>query len=146
MILLLVVFAVVLFALTATDKKTNKEIASSREGAKPTQVLTKYKTQRNSEGSVIVEVTPLAVSAKENAVFSVSMDTHSIELNENLKEISILIDDMENEYKAINWDGKEGGHHIEGKLVFPNTKTGARQIKLVIYGIDEIDREFKWDL
>ncbi|MDO8621112.1 MAG: hypothetical protein Q7R31_02420 [Candidatus Levybacteria bacterium] len=145
-IVLLVVFVTALLALILIDKTTKKETVSSKERAKPTQALAKYKTQGNSEGSVIIEVTPLAISTKENVVFGVSMDTHSVELNKNLKEISLLVDDMGNEYKAISWDGGIGGHHLEGTLVFPKVNSEAKEVKLIIYGIAGINREFKWDL
>ncbi len=144
--ILLVVLVVVLLALILLDKKPNKETVSGRERVEPTQVLTKYKTQENSEGSVTVEVTPLVISAKENVIFSVSIDTHSIGLDDNLRDISILFDDMGNKYRAISWDGGTGGHHLEGKLIFPNVSSGTKEIRLIISGLAGIKKEFKWAL
>ncbi|MBI2190320.1 MAG: hypothetical protein HYU49_02145, partial [Candidatus Levybacteria bacterium] len=78
-----------------------------------------YQTQENSQGEVGVAATPVILSSKENTRFSLVLTTHSVDLDYDIKELSILTDDQKNEYKALSWDGGEGGHHLKGTLVFP---------------------------
>lgn len=104
-----------------------------------------YETQVNSQGEVGVAVTPLLFS-KDSSKFSVVLTTHSVELDYSLKEISVLTDDQQNEYKAISWDGGRGGHHLKGNLVFPKVAKNAKTVKLTIKKIDSVDRVFEWNL
>lgn len=111
---------------------------------KPAKTLT-YQTQINEEGEVGVSVTPLLFS-KDSSKFSVVLTTHSVELDYDLKEISVLADDQKNEYRAISWDGGKGGHHLKGTLIFPAFAKNTRVVKLTIKKIDSVDRVFEWNL
>jgi hypothetical protein len=50
------------------------------------------------------------------------------------------------------WDAPRGGHHVEGKLIFPATKDGkpilegATKLTLTIINVDAPTRIFEWDL
>jgi hypothetical protein len=50
------------------------------------------------------------------------------------------------------WDAPLGGHHVEGKLIFPATKDGkpilegATKLTLTIINVDAPTRIFEWDL
>ncbi|KKP31785.1 MAG: hypothetical protein UR21_C0005G0007 [Candidatus Woesebacteria bacterium GW2011_GWC2_31_9] len=63
-------------------------------------------TQTNSEGSVIVEITPPQDILENFNIwrFSVNLNTHSIELTEDLTKISVLIDDKGKIYNPESWD------------------------------------------
>lgn len=78
--------------------------------------------------------------------FRVSLNTHSVAFDKNLKEISVLIDDKEREYKPVSWSGGAGRHHIEGKLVFSPLLPGVKSVTLKISSIADVDRVFKWGL
>lgn len=119
------------------------------------QTTNKYQTQTNSEGQVTVEATPIVLSDKENVKFNVVLNTHSVALEKDLKDTSVLIDDKGNEYKPVSWDGGTGGspreageagHHLEGNLIFPKLSENAKSVKLTIKGIADIDRNFSWNL
>ena len=50
------------------------------------------------------------------------------------------------------WDAPRGGHHVEGKLIFPATKDNmsvlddATKLTLTIINVDAPTRIFEWDL
>lgn len=111
----------------------------------PTPFAPKYQTQENSEGEVIVSVTPVRLSEKENVKFKVSLNTHSVELNYDLKNLAVLTDDNDIEYRPISWDGGVGGHHLEGNLIFPPLSKKVEEVTLKISGISGADRVFKWN-
>lgn len=105
-----------------------------------------YQPQINEKGSVVVEATPLSLSAKDNVSFSVTLTTHSGDLDYDLLAISKLTDNKGNVYSPLSWTGGRGGHHISGKLTFPKLSQGALSVILTISKIDNQDRVFIWDL
>lgn len=50
------------------------------------------------------------------------------------------------------WDAPRGGHHVEGKLIFPATQNGnsildgATKLTLTITNVDAPTRIFEWEL
>ncbi|MCL6096619.1 MAG: hypothetical protein M1444_02995 [Patescibacteria group bacterium] len=131
-------------------KNNQKNISETKTSSKPIQQVqttsSKYAKQQNQEVEVTVEVTPLKLSSKENTVFDVSLNTHSVNLDKSLKDISVLEDNKGNIYNPISWSGGTGGHHIEGQLVFQSLSEGAKSVKLTIKQIGGVDRIFKWSL
>lgn len=105
-----------------------------------------YPKQENQEAEVTVEVTPLKLSSKEDTGFAIVLNTHSVNLDMSLKDMSVLEDDKGNIYNPISWSGETGGHHAEGKLIFPPFSKDAKFVKLTIKQIGGVDRIFKWDL
>lgn len=99
-----------------------------------------FQTLTSNENNVEFQVTPLSTSE-----FQIAIDTHSVELDFDLTQISALYDDAGNTYKPLKWEGSEpGGHHRNGILKFPSIDKNAKSIKLVI--IDSTKREFSWNL
>ncbi|MBI5029263.1 MAG: hypothetical protein HZB51_01955 [Chloroflexi bacterium] len=107
-----------------------------------------FATKNNSGGSVDVAVTPLAISASEPVVFDIVMNTHSVDLSDDMTQIVILRDDTGKEYKPTGWEGGEpGGHHREGNLKFAALSGKPKYIELVIVGLAKVpERVFRWDL
>lgn len=112
-----------------------------------------FEEKENSEGEVTVTVKPLklarynsAPGGKENTVFEVTMETHTVELDKDLKNVSVLVDDKGTEYKPTAWTGGQGGHHIRGNLVFPPVGKDVKSVKLIIRKIDNVERVFEWKL
>lgn len=140
-ILLLLIIVIIVFALGFLIFTWQSRKSSYTEKKEPA-----YKTQQNSEGEVTVEITPLNLSSGENVKFSVLLDTHSVELDKDLKKVAILTDDKGNDYKPISWSGGKGGHHLEGELVFPPFSEKSKSLKLTIRDIAGIDKVFSWDL
>ena len=75
------------------------------------------------------------------------MDTHSVELDQDMTESAVLIDGQDKEYKPIGWEGPSGGHHREGVLVFDPIEPMPKYIELKIKNIGGVtERLFKWNI
>lgn len=123
---ILIVFLSYYFILKSWDIKQNNKQS--------------FQTLTSSQNNVEFQVTPLSPSG-----FQIAMDTHSVDLDFELIEISILHDNLGDEYKPIKWEGSApGGHHRSGILKFPAINKNTKSIKLVIN--DGIEREFNWNL
>lgn len=101
---------------------------------------TSFQTSTSNENNVEFQVTPLSPSE-----FQIAINTHSVELDFDLTQISTVYDDAGNTYKPLKWEGSEpSGHHRNGILKFSSIDKNAKSIKLVI--IDSTKREFSWNL
>ena len=80
--------------------------------------------------------------------FEVRMNTHSVSLDQNIVDISILKDDLGQEYLPVNWNGSPaGGHHRSGVLEFLLLKGNPSSVTLVIQNIANVpERIFKWEM
>lgn len=143
-ILLLVVLGVAIGFLVFI---IGKNIQNLNKPFEPIQTAgNKYLKQENQEAEVTVEVTPLKLSSKENTEFAIVLNTHSVNLDKSLKDISVLEDDKGNIYDPISWSGETGRHHAEGHLIFPPFSKEAKSVKLTIKQVGGADRIFRWDL
>ncbi|MGE5262146.1 MAG: hypothetical protein ACM3S0_02085 [Acidobacteriota bacterium] len=131
-------------APTATSPAASNPAASSASKSSTAA----FEPQSNAGGSVTVDVKPTTLMVGEPVVFDVAMNTHSVDLADDLTKISILRDDAGREYKATAWDGPGGGgHHREGSLKFAALTTKPKYVELVIKGLAQVpERVFKWDL
>jgi hypothetical protein len=107
-----------------------------------------FETQSNSGGSVTVDVQPAAFQVGNPIAFVIAMNTHSVDLSDDLVRISTLRDDSGKEYKPTGWDGPVGGgHHRSGTLTFAALPNKPKFVELVIKGLAGVpERVFKWDL
>ena len=147
-ILLLFIALIVALGALVLKKESNRRAvdnAGSIQKDINKSSKTRYQTKTNSEKEVTVEITPVILSDEENVKFSISLDTHSVALDKDLEDISVLIDDKNYEYKPILWSGEIGGHHLEGNLSFPKLQEGTKSVKLVIKEIGDTDRVFAWN-
>ncbi len=105
-----------------------------------------YKSQTNKESRVRVEVRPVQLGSEQAATFKVRMNTHSVELNQDMVAISVLKDSQDNEYQPLKWDGSPpSGHHRSGTLVFPPLKGKPDFVILIIRDIANVpERIFEW--
>ena len=95
-------------------------------------------TQTNNANNVEFQVTPLSTSE-----FQIVIDTHSVTLDFDLTKISMLQDNLGNNYNPTAWDGSApGGHHRSGILKFPAINSNAKSITLTI--TDSTERVFEW--
>ena len=137
-IVIAVVFAI-LFLINKNNDAANKDNLSliSSDISSDTKI--------NSDNEVTVEVTPID---KINWSFEVVMNTHSIELGEDLTQVSVLVDEDGNEYKPVEWRGDPpGGHHRAGTLIFGEIAPASKSIVLIIRQIGGIaERKFEWVL
>ncbi|MBI5303873.1 MAG: hypothetical protein HY868_17180 [Chloroflexi bacterium] len=102
----------------------------------------------NSGGSVTVDAQLLDFQLGQPLVFDVAMNTHSVELADDMTKVSILRDNAGKEYKPTGWEGAgPGGHHREGKLKFAAMTTKPQYVELVIKDLAKVpERAFRWEL
>ncbi len=107
----------------------------------------------DQQGAIIVEITPLNLdSPTDTFEFDVVMTTHSIDLIMDLATLATLTTDTGISVESSLWDAPLGGHHVEGKLIFPTTKdgkpilAGATKLTLTIINVDAPTRIFEWEL
>ena len=131
---------------TVSGAGASNPSASSASGANSSGAT--FETKSNEGGSVTVDVKPTALAVGEPVAFDVKMDTHSVELNDDMTKIAILRDDSGKEYKAAAWDGPgSGGHHREGVLKFAALTSKPHHVELVIKGLAKVpERIFTWEL
>lgn len=107
-----------------------------------------YERQSSRENMVSVDVIPIALVSGKPVKFEIRMNTHLVNLDQNIVGISILKDDLGREYLPVNWNGSPtGGHHRSGILEFPLLKGNPGSVTLVIQNIANVpERIFKWNL
>ncbi len=110
-------------------------------------------TRTDTQGAVVVEITPVDLrTSGDSLVFSVSLNTHSIDLSMDLAAASTLATDTGLSVSALGWLAPRGGHHVSGELAFPASVDGVRlldgvsMLTLTIMGLDAPERTFIWDL
>ncbi len=108
-------------------------------------------TQTSEAGEVTVTATWLA--ERRAPVFSVVLNTHSVDLDaiDLIALATLKVDD--NEVRPIAWNAAAGGHHREGELTFPTTTADGsavigpetQAIELVIRDVAGVpERTFRW--
>ncbi len=105
-----------------------------------------FSAKSDSQGEVAVEVTPKILEVGKEAIFQVTLNTHSVELDKDLSKISKLKDDLGNEYVPVSWSGGTGGHHLSGDLTFPKIASQAKSVTLTVSEIGGFERTFQWEL
>lgn len=111
-------------------------------------------TRVDNQGAIIFEVTPINLdqAAVEAFEFNIVLTTHSIDLSMDLATTATLSTDTGVTVKSTLWDAPRGGHHVEGKLIFPATQDGksildgATKLTLTITEVDALTRIFEWEL
>lgn len=110
-------------------------------------------TRTDQQGEITVEVTPLNLdNPSDQLEFDVVLDTHSVDLSMDLAALATLTTDTGVTIPATLWDAPRGGHHVEGKLIFPATNDGksildgATKLTLTIVDVDAPSRVFDWQL
>ena len=107
-----------------------------------------YDRQSNNENGVRIDATPVELKAGSEVRFELRMNTHSVELNQDLAAISSLSDNKGNTFQATGWDGSPpGGHHRSGTLSFPALTPGTETVTLIIKGVGkDSERVFTWQV
>lgn len=106
-----------------------------------------YETKKDEQASVTVEVKPLELSPSASQwTFEVVLDTHSVELDDDMAASAFLVDDKGKEYAALAWEGDPpGGHHRKGILKFQSFSQ-IDVVQLKIRGIGGTERIFEWGI
>ena len=114
-------------------------------------------TRSAEAGNVTVTVLPLNLGALNGSTldFQVTLETHSVALNQDLTTQSVLQLTSGVEISPIWWDGSSSSHHVRGTLSFPRTDStgvamatpGSGALTLIIRDLAGIpERTFSWDL
>ena len=108
----------------------------------------KWELKTDDQANVTVTVVPSGFSLQTKEwKFDIVMDTHSVELDQDLTEVAVLVDDGGKEYKPIRWEGPlAGGHHREGTLIFAPIMPYPQHLTLRIKDIGDAQRSFSWTL
>ena len=100
-----------------------------------------YENKSNNQNSVRVEVTPIVLSPNKAAQFQIRLNTHSVDLGQDLTLVVELRDDQSRNYKALEWKGSPpGGHHRSGNLTFEALHDTAKEVTLIIREVGGVDR------
>ena len=121
------------------DNQTNQQPDNSQT----------LETKTDEQASVTVTVTPMNISPQSKEwKFDIVMDTHSVELDQNMIVVATLLADNGEEYKPLRWEGAEaGGHHREGVLIWSAIEPMPQSVEIKVKDIGGIlERSFKWDL
>ncbi|MEW5990400.1 MAG: hypothetical protein AB1736_03525 [Chloroflexota bacterium] len=87
----------------------------------------------------------------ESAVFDVTLDTHSVDLDALDLSDAILRNDRGETLSAEPWPAPKGGHHRAGALTFRGDTTafftGANWVELVLSGVGDLaERTLRWEV
>lgn len=143
----ILVLTVVIVGYIGSRKAVKLEVKTKAINPSVEEPAKTYKTKTDEQAGVTVGVTPQKVDPNaDETVFSVSLITHSVSLDFDFRQIAVLRDNFGNEYRATEWTGGRGGHHLSGQIIFPKIKKGTKSLTLIISQIGAVDRSFEWDL
>jgi hypothetical protein len=134
---------------TPSEQINTQSVPASPEPADPSEDL----ARSDAQGAVTVSVTPLNLNnPSEQLEFDISLETHSVDLSMDLATLSTLTTDTGLTVQATTWDAPRGGHHVQGKLIFPAIQDGksilegTSKLTLTITNVDAPTRVFEWQL
>lgn len=123
---------VTLAAVLAVALVVSSGCGDSDDTASPT-ATTRFAEQSQAVGDVEVKVRPTALDTS-GAEFTVTLDTHSGELDTDLTSATLDVDGTR--WPAATWDGDPpGGHHRTGTLRFAAAGPATGVATLTIVGL-----------
>jgi len=150
---ILLTLTLVLAACSAASTPLPSDVQPVSVSTEPAAPEIDSVTRSDQQGAIIIEVTPLNLdSLTDTLEFDISMNTHSIDLGMDLATLATLTTDTGITLQATLWDAPLGGHHVEGKLIFPAAEDGksilegATKLTLTIVNVDAASRVFEWEL
>ncbi|MEK7660215.1 MAG: hypothetical protein AAB343_03370 [Patescibacteria group bacterium] len=138
---------VVLYNLNTIAYPTQNKSDSPNESDTPDAIQT-WESKIDDQASVTVTVTPVDVGVEsEKWKFHIVMSTHSVELDQDMMSVAVLVDDVGREYGPVRWEGAPpGGHHRDGVLTFNQILPVPKSLELTITDIGDSMRSFIWPL
>lgn len=143
-VVLIVVAGVLIISLGMQNNQS--VLKSTPSQANEYQSSTNLLPITKTVGAVTLDVTPLTVSRGEKVELRLTLNTHSVDLDYDFTQIASLRDDRGYEYRAIEWTGGRGGHHLTGNLIFPPLTDESSKLTLVLNGVDDLTEEFSWEV
>mgnify|MGYP001583347601 CR=1 FL=1 len=144
----ILIFALVLILGFLVFYNLRRASNPAQEGAATASVQQKLEQKTDVQANVTVVVTPVDIlSQSKEWKFDIVIDTHSVELGQDMAKIAILIDEEGKEYKPARWEGAPAsGHHRGGVLAFARITPAPKSVELKIIGIADTVRTFTWQL
>lgn len=107
-----------------------------------------FESKTSRAKGVRVEVRPLQLLTGQPAKFELRLNTHSVELNQDLAAVSVLRDNEGRSYRPTKWEGSPaGGHHRSGTLIFPNLEGTPKSVALIVKKVAGVpERIFNWKM
>lgn len=148
-VILVIIFSI---AVSGCSASSNTPANSSYQPTSSSSLTTPKNglVQSNSEGAVTIAIKWMGIK-DGSLLFDVSMDTHSVDLDQyDLGKLAVLRDDEGNEYRPISWRSPPGGHHRSGALAFslPASLSQGKvnYLELVIKDVAGIkERVLRWE-
>ena len=135
------------FLIFYQSRPVGQNAPATNQTGQQTNGSEKWETKTDDQANVTIVVTPLDLSPQSAEwKFGIVMDTHSVELDQDMTKIAVLVDDRGKKYTPLNWEGSTGGHHREGVLVFNSISPLPQSLELKITGIGKVDKNFTWQL
>lgn len=135
------------FLIFYQNRSTEQKTPTTNQTDQQTDTTQKWKSKTDDQSAVTVTVTPIDISPESKEwKFDVVINTHSVELDQDLIKTVTLVDDQGKEYKPINWEGSIGGHHREGVLIFSQIIPTPKSVELKISSIGGVVKSFIWQL
>ena len=131
-------------AATAAPPAADPLAAVTNPPAEVAGTVALLPTQLDSQAEVEVSATPTVLD-QSGVTFAITLNTHSVDLDYDFASISTLVADGQR-LAALRWEGERGGHHLQGKLVFPPLPQQSRTLQLVLFGVGGVDRTLTWQL
>ena len=131
------------------NRPAEQKTPATPETAREESSSQKWETKTDDQAGVTIVVTPLDLAPESSEwKFDIGINTHSVELDQDMTKIVVLTDDQGKEYKPVAWDGAApGGHHREGVLTFKAISPMPHSVELTIKNIGGIpERSLQWDL
>lgn len=106
-----------------------------------------YSEKSSNQNGVRVQVAPQELAVGKPVRFLIRLNTHTVELDQDLTKVSELRDSKGQTYGVVNWEGSPpGGHHRSGTLTFSELKTDSGEITLTLRDIGGVpERVFTWE-
>lgn len=107
-----------------------------------------FEAKTSDENLVRVDVKPIQLAVGKPVILEVRLNTHSVDLINDMAEVCTLQDNQGKLYKVSRWKGSSpGGHHRRGILEFPQLEGTPQSVRLVIQGIAGVpERSFEWKI
>lgn len=148
-VIIIVAITAVFFGSFYVGKyRESKRITPSLENVQKV-TGSRWESKIDEQGSVSVAVTPQILGGDvPQWTFDIALNTHSVALDYDLRELAVLLDEKGGKYKPVAWEGAPpGGHHREGVLTFKALAPAPNSVELRISNVGDIpERIFQWSL
>lgn len=129
------------------NRQVEKQQMDAKDDEQKTVAKQNWESKTDNQSMVTVIVTPIDISSESKEwKFNIVMDTHAVELNQDLVQSAVLIDEQGKEYEPLRFEGASRGHHREGVLFFNQILPFPQSVEMKISGVGDSIRSFVWQL